>query len=124
MYAIPEFYRWRRFDFFIVFACYFFLLPFMAANHSLVSMLRLLRLLRVLKLVRALPQLRIIIEALMAGFGSIFFVVVIQFMVFYVFANVGMLLFSTNDPARWSNLQNSLTTLFRMSCYDNWSDIL
>ena len=56
---------------------------------SLLSMLRLLRLMRVLKLVKAFPELRIIIEALIAGFGSISFVTVILFIFFYLYANIG-----------------------------------
>jgi voltage-gated sodium channel len=48
--------NWNCFDFFIVFACFIFMLPFMPDVGSMLAMLRLLRLLRVLKLVKALPQ--------------------------------------------------------------------
>jgi voltage-gated sodium channel len=78
---------WNRFDFFIVVTCYVFKLPGLPAIGSLLAMIRLLRLLRILKLVRALPQLRIIVEALFAGLGSMSFTSVIIFIVFYVYAN-------------------------------------
>jgi voltage-gated sodium channel len=78
---------WNRFDFCIVVTCYVFKLPGLPAIGSLLAMIRLLRLLRILKLVRAFPQLRIIVEALFAGLGSMSFTSVIIFIVFYVYAN-------------------------------------
>jgi len=91
---------------------------------SLLGMLRLLRLLRVLKLVKALPELRIIIEALISGFGSIFFVTIILFMFFYLYANIGLILFSGNDPTHFGNLQLALLSLFRAATMDDWTDIM
>ncbi len=90
----------------------------------MVAMLRLLRLLRVLKLVKALPELRIIIEALISGFSSITFVCVILFIVYYLYANIGMMIFARNDPAHFGNLQDAMTTLFRLATFDAWSDLL
>jgi voltage-gated sodium channel len=116
--------NWNKFDFFIVAACYVFFAPALAGMRSMVSMLRLLRLLRVLKLVKALPQLRIIIEALISGFGSISFVTVILFIFFYLYANIGMMFFLRNDPAHWCNLQTALTTLFRLATLDGYSDLV
>ena len=115
---------WNCFDFFIVAAAFIFMLPFMPDLSSMLAMLRLLRLLRVLKLVKALPQLRIIIEALISGFGSIFFVMMILFMFFYLYANVGMMFFAKNDPAHFGCLQYALLTLFRCATMDDWSDIM
>ena len=115
---------WNIFDFVIVFACFVFMLPFMPDVSSMLAMLRLLRLLRVLKLVRALPQLRIIIEALISGFGSISFVTIILFMFFYLFANVGMIAFAENDPMHFGNLQTALLSLFRAATMDDWTDIM
>lgn len=115
---------WNKFDFFIVGACYIFMLPFMPNLRSLLAMLRLLRLLRVLKLVKKLPQLRVIIEALIAGFGSITFVVIILFIFYYIYAQIGMILFGRNDPAHYATLQSALITTFRLATLDGWSDIL
>lgn len=116
---------WNKFDFFIVFACYFFIVPILKIGvGSLIKMLRLLRLLRVLKLVKALPQLRIIIEALLSGFTSILFVALIIFMFFYLYANIGVILFRGNDPTNFGRLQFALITLFRIATLDNWSDVM
>mmetsp|Transcript_856 Transcript_856/g.1796 ORF Transcript_856/g.1796 Transcript_856/m.1796 type:complete len:1273 (-) Transcript_856:158-3976(-) len=115
---------WNCFDFFIVAACFAFMLPFMPDAGGMLAMLRLLRLLRVLKLVKALPQLRVIIEALISGFGSISFVTIILFMYFYLFAIVGMWLFSENDPMHFGSLHIALMSLFRGATLDDWSDIM
>ena len=115
---------WNCFDFGIVFACFIFMLPFMPNVSSLLGMLRLLRLLRVLKLVKALPELRIIIEALISGLGSITFVTIILFMFFYLYANIGLILFSVNDPMHFGNLQLALQSLFRAGTMDDWTDIM
>lgn len=116
--------NWNKFDFFIVAACFVFLIPELPNLSSLLSMLRLLRLLRVLKLVKAIPELRIIIEALIAGFGSMTFVTIILFMFYYIFAIIGMLLFRDNDKEHFGNLQMSLISLFRIATFDNWTDLV
>lgn len=64
---------WQCFDFLIVSLCYVFLAPSLSKSRSIIAMLRLLRLLRVLKLVKALPELRVVVEAVMSGFRSVFF---------------------------------------------------
>jgi len=115
---------WNCFDFFIVATAFIFMLPFLPNLSSLLAMLRLLRLLRVLKLVKALPQLRIIIEALISGFGSIFFVAVILFLFFYLYANIGMMMFSESDPMHFGDLQTAMLTLFRSCTLDDWTDVM
>lgn len=85
--------RWNCFDFVIVATCFVFKAPQLENRGNLVAMLRLLRLFRVLKLLRAFPELSIIVEALTAGVASISFVLIILFIFYYVYANIGMLLF-------------------------------
>jgi len=115
---------WNRFDFTVVALCGLFTIPGFPNVGNILSMLRLLRLLRVLKLVKTVPELRILIEALLGGFKSVTFVMIILFIVYFMYANVGMLLFSANDPAHFGNLQNSLISLLRIATFDAWSDIL
>ena len=59
--------RWNAFDFIIVVMGFLGGAGVFGANGSIVMVLRLLRLLRVLKLVRALPQLQVIVSALISG---------------------------------------------------------
>ncbi len=60
----------------------------------------------------------------MNGFGSIFFVLIILFIVYYLYAVIGMLMFAENDPMDFGTLQNALMTLFRLATFDGWSDLL
>lgn len=115
---------WNRFDFGVVAASWIFRIPELPNLSSLVKMLRLLRLLRLLKLVKALPELRIMVEALITGFDSIAFVVVLLFIVFYIYANIGVIIFRDNDPSHFGNLGYAFISLFRSATFDNWSDII
>ena len=42
----------------------------------------------------------------------------------YLFANVGVILFRTNDPFHWGSLHVAAITLFRMSTLEDWTDIM
>ena len=109
---------WNVFDFLIVVA------SFIKELGKNVSLLRLLRLLRVLKLVRRLPQLQLIIGALLAGLGSIAWVGLVLVLFLYVFAIIGMILFDANDPWHYGSLHLTLINLFRITTLDNWSEIM
>ena len=47
---------------------------------------------------KALPQLRVMVTALVNSMDSINFVCILMFLVYYIFAIFGMMLFKTNDP--------------------------
>ena len=98
---------WNVFDFVIVVGSY---IP--GAGNS-VTMLRLLRLLRVLKLVKRLPQLAVIINALLNGMVSIAYVGLVLLLFFYLFSIVGMLIFSENDPWHFGSLHMAFLSLFK-----------
>jgi voltage-gated sodium channel len=116
--------NWNRMDFVIVALCDIFAIPGMPSVGSILSMLRLVRLLRILKLIKAIPELRVIIEALIGGFSQFVFVLLILIIVYYVYANIGVLLFSQNDVGHFGNLHVTLWSLFRMATFDAWSDLL
>ena len=109
---------WNVFDFIIVVGSY---IP--GAGNS-VTMLRLLRLLRVLKLVKRLPQLAVIINALLNGMVSIAYVGLVLVLFFYVFAILGMLLFSENDPWHFGSLHMAIMSLFQAATLDDWTLLL
>ena len=107
---------WNCFDFIIVVGSY------MPGAGSTLTLLRLLRLLRVLKLVKRLPQLAVIVNALIDGMGSIGWVGLVLFLFMYVFAIVGMILFQESDPWHYGTLHSTLINLFRMATLDNWTE--
>jgi voltage-gated sodium channel len=109
---------WNDFDFLIVAGSY------VPGAGSSVTMLRLLRLLRVLKLVKRLPQLAVIINALLNGMVSIAYVGLVLVLFFYVFAIVAMLLFAQNDPWHFGSLHMSFFSLFQAATLDDWSILM
>lgn len=109
---------WNKFDFIIVLG------SFIPGAGSLLIILRLLRLLRVLKLIRAFPQLAIIINAMMLGISSIGYIALIMFLVFYMYAILGMMLFSHNDPWHFGLLHLAMITLFDVTTLDNWGNVM
>jgi voltage-gated sodium channel len=109
---------WNLFDFAIVAVC------FMPLDAQYVTVLRLARLLRVLKLVNALPELRIIVSALLKSIPSMFYISLLLFILFYLYAVLATFAFSVNDPVHFANLQTAFLSLFRVATLEDWTDIM
>jgi voltage-gated sodium channel len=109
---------WNLFDVAIVGA------SFIPAAGEYVMAVRLLRLLRVLRLVRTVPDLQVIIGALVRSIPSMGYVMVLLLLLFYVYAVAGTFLFRANDPVHFENLQISFLTLFRVMTLEDWTDVL
>jgi len=91
---------------------------------SLVMILRLLRLMRILKLMHAFPKLQVIIEALFKGLGSILYIRILLIIFFYLYAIIGITLFSENDPWHFGTLHSAFFALFQCVTLDNWVILL
>ena len=77
-----------------------------------------------LKLVRALPQLQILVGALLKSIPSIGYISLLLFMLFYLYAVTATFLFSGNDPVHFANLQTSMLSLFRAVTLEDWTDLV
>ncbi|CAM9120522.1 unnamed protein product, partial [Ectocarpus fasciculatus] len=110
--------NWNTFDFVVVIGSY------LNVGGSMIILLRLLRLLRVLKLMRALPQLQVIVTALLSGGTSIMFISVLLFLFYYFAGIIAMILFGKNDPRHFGTLHFTILTLFQCSTLDNWIDVM
>ena len=108
---------WNVFDFVIVAIC---LLPF---HSSYVAVLRLARVLRVLRLVTAIPQLKILVGALLKSIPSIGYITIFLTIHFYIYACIGTFLFSGNDPLHFGSLHKAMITLFQVATLENWTDV-
>ena len=109
---------WNIFDFLIVAVC------FMPLDAQYVTVLRLARLMRVLKLVNALPELRIIVSALLKSIPSMFYISLLLFIFFYLYAVLAVFTFSTNDPVHFDTLQKAMLSLFRVATLEDWTDVM
>lgn len=109
---------WSIFDFIIVAAAF---LPF---GGSSIAILRLLRLLRVLKLIKALPKLQILVSALLKSIPSMGYVGILLLLLFYIYAVAAVFFFGGNDPIHFSDLQNSMLSMFRVVTLEDWTDVM
>ena len=109
---------WNVFDFLIVAAAF---LPF---GGSSITLLRLLRLLRVLKLISALPKLQMLVSALLKSIPSMGYVSLLLFILFYIYAVIGVFIFGQNDPVHFGDLETSMLSLFRVVTLEDWTDIM
>lgn len=109
---------WNCFDFAIIVFC---LIP---ATGELAMIARIARLLRVVRIVSVLPQLRILVTALIHSLPGMINVVLLMTVIFYVYGVAGYHLFHQVDPTHWESLGVSLLTLFRIVTLEDWTDIM
>merc|ERR1711968_234230 len=76
--------EWNLFDFILVAACWATDMMNTGVNLSV------LRLLRLVKLIRAIPELKVIMGGLANGMGSIFYILILLVLIFYVYAILGI----------------------------------
>jgi voltage-gated sodium channel len=109
---------WNIFDFIIVTMS---LIP-IDGNNSAVA--RLLRIFRVLRIITIIPELKDIINSLLRASSSIGYVFILLFIVFYIFAIVGTVLFEGSPSGLWNDLGTALLTLFRVMTFEGWTEIM
>ena len=93
-------------------------------NNSSFLVLRLLRIFRVLRLISVIPELKKIIEAILASIKRVFFVSLLLFIILYIYATMGSILFGVDDPERWADLGISLITLFQVLTLSSWENVM
>ncbi len=110
---------WNVFDITIII---FSVIPLEFSEGILV--VRLLRIFRVLRLISFIPELRNLIDSLFASLQKISYITLLMFIIFYIYANAGSLMFSHINYELWGNMHNSLLTLFRIITFEDWTDIM
>jgi len=110
---------WNIFDFLIVTAS---LLPI--DGNETVLLARLLRIFRVLRLVSLIPELRVLISALIKALPRMGYVVLLMFIIFYIYAAIGSFMFEQINSELWGNISISMLTLFRIATFEDWTDVM
>ncbi len=110
---------WNVFDTLIVLLS---LIPI--PNNSSFLLLRLLRVFRVLRLISVVPELKKIIEALLSSVTRVFYVGLLLFIILYIYATIGSILFSTYIPERWGDVGVSMITLFQVLTMSSWEQVM
>ena len=109
---------WNLFDFIVVSAAF---VPGIRQNATL---LRIVRLLRVVRVVTVLPDLRVLIRALVRSIPPILSLAVLTLMLMYVYGMVGWILFHEQDPENWGDIGQALLSTFTMLTLENWPTLL
>lgn len=109
---------WNIFDTFIVIGS---LIP---AGGSGVLLARLLRIFRVLRLVSMVPELRILINALLKAIPRMGYIALLMFVIFYIYAAIGSMFFHDINEVLWGDVSISMLTLFRVATFEDWTDVM
>lgn len=109
---------WNIFDTIIVIGS---LIP---AGGSGVLLARLLRVFRVLRLVSMVPELRLLINALIKAIPRMGYIALLMFVIFYIYAAVGSILFHQINETLWGDVSISMLTLFRVATFEDWTDVM
>lgn len=107
---------WNVFDFLIVTAS---LIPI--DDSEMVLIARLLRIFRVLRLVSMIPELRMLLSALLKSIPRMGYVALLMFIIFYIYAAVGSFLFESVDEKLWGNISLAMLTLFQVATFESWA---
>ena len=109
---------WNIFDTLIVIGS---LIP---AGGSGVLLARLLRVFRVLRLVSMVPELRLLINALIKAIPRMGYIALLMFVIFYIYAAVGSMFFHYINDDLWGDVSISMLTLFRVATFEDWTDVM
>jgi len=109
---------WNVFDFVVI------SLAFVPGIRENATLLRIVRLLRVVRVVTVLPDLRVLIRALVRSIPPILSLAVLTLMLMYVYAMVGWILFHEQDPENWGDIGQALLSTFTMLTLENWPALL
>jgi len=52
------------------------------------------------------------------------YVSLLMFIIFYIYAAIGSILFDDINPVLWDNISISLLTLFRVATFEDWTDVM
>jgi voltage-gated sodium channel len=70
------------------------------------------------------PKLRLLIGALLKSIPSMGYVVLLLFILFYVYAILGIFMFGGADPTHFGDLHHAMVTLFKVLTLEGWTDIM
>lgn len=89
-----------------------------------VLLARLLRVFRVLRLVSMVPELRLLINALIKAIPRMGYIALLMFVIFYIYAAIGSMLFHAINEVLWGDVSISMLTLFRVATFEDWTDVM
>jgi len=111
---------WNIFDFLIVVVS---ILPFFPFDAKIIRVLRVLRIVRTLRIFSVIKDLQRVLEALGKSIPAIASTLVILLVTFFIYAIIGVELFSACDPEYFGDTSTAFGSLFRIATLDNWTEV-
>lgn len=105
---------WNNFDFGII------VLSVLPITGEFYTIARLVRLLRITRLVTKSKELRVLVSTLLHSIPSIFNILILLGMLFFIYSIIGYHLFKDVDPEHWSDFLTAFTTLFEVLTLEEW----
>ena len=90
---------------------------------SSVLIARLLRIFRVLRIISVMPELKVLIECLLKSMPRILYTSLLLFIIMYIYAAAGSLLFEHTDAERWADIATALFTLTQVLTLSSWEQV-
>lgn len=109
---------WNIFDTIIVIGS---LIPI---GGSAVLLARLLRIFRVLRLVSMVPELRMLVNALLKAIPRMGYIALLMFVIFYIYGAIGSMFFSHINGFLWGDVSIAMLTLFRVATFESWTSVM
>jgi len=78
----------------------------------------------VLRMVSIIPELRMLLNSLVLALPRLGYVAALMFIIFYIYAAVGSLLFAEINSVLWGDLAVAMLTLFRIMTFEDWTDVM
>ncbi|KAL0023530.1 hypothetical protein WJX79_008642 [Trebouxia sp. C0005] len=124
--------NWNKLDLVIVILALVDIFVTSSKVSSLSSAFRIFRVVRLLKVLQQVKGLRTLFNTLLSSLPAVFNVGSLLFLMFFIYAILGMNLFGTQDNelsqqdphANFLSFGASMLTLFRLSTSDSWDQIL
>lgn len=110
---------WNLFDTAIVLVS---LIPIDNSDMALVA--RLVRVFRVLRMISIIPELRQLLNSLLLALPRLGYVMGLMFIIFYIYAAIGSLIFEDINPVLWGDVSIAMLTLFRVMTFEDWTDVM
>lgn len=110
---------WNVFDTLIVVVS---LVPIENSDMALIG--RLIRVFRVLRMVSIIPELRLLLNSLLKALPQLGYIMALMFIIFYIYAAIGNMLFAEINPTLWGDISISMLTLFRVMTFEDWTDVM
>ena len=89
-----------------------------------VLILRILRLLRLLRIISFVPELRSMVENLFSSINKSIYILILIFLITYIYAVLGVQLFSEIEGSKFGSLGESLLTLTQVATMSGWEDVM